>query len=296
MTRHSEVLTRQVPGWLSGTLIFGALAAIVWFENRRPLRQPTQSKSRRDLRNVAVAMMSAAAIRLTEKPVASALTGLVHRKNWGVVKWMRLPAWLEVAAAAVLLDYTLYIWHVLTHKVDFLWRFHEVHHADLDLDATTALRFHFVEMVLSVPWRAAQILVIGASPLSLSVWQTATLVEIMFHHSNVELPLELERWLSRLIVTPRMHGIHHSIVREETDSNWSTILSFPDYLHRTLRLNVPQRAITIGVPAYRDPEELELGEILVMPFGHRRETWRLQGRGEKPERGPRPGAPALLLG
>src|SRR5579859_3670499 len=114
------------------------------------------------------------------------------------------------------------------------------------MDASTALRFHFGEMIASVPWRAVQVVGIGVSPLALSVWQTATLVEIIFHHSNVELPRELERWLCLLIVTPRMHGIHHSTVPEETDSNWSSGLTLWDWLHGTLRLDIPQDAIIIS--------------------------------------------------
>ncbi len=178
-----------------------------------------------------------------------------------------------------LLDYTLYLWHVLTHKVPFLWRFRQPHHVDLDLDASTALRFHFGEMVLSVPWRAAQVLVLGVSPLSLSVWQTATLLEIMFHHSDVKLPAKVERWLCRLIVTPGMHGIHHSVVPEETNANWSSGLTVWDWLHGTLRLDVPQEAITVGVPAYRDPDEVRLSEVLAMPFEEQRDTWRFPGDG-----------------
>jgi sterol desaturase/sphingolipid hydroxylase (fatty acid hydroxylase superfamily) len=106
-----------------------------------------------------------------------------------------------------------------------LWRFHQVHHVDLDMDASTAIRFHFGEITISIIWRAGQVLLIGATPLSLSVWQTLLLMSVMFHHSNVELPWRIERWLSLLIVTPRMHGIHHSIVHRETNSNFSNNVS-----------------------------------------------------------------------
>src|SRR5204863_7865509 len=140
-----------------------------------------------------------AAKQLAEKHVTQPLTALVERRRWGLLKRLSLPVWLEVPLAVALLDYTLYLWHVLVHKVPLLWRFHQPHHVDLDMDASTALRFHFGEMVLSVPWRAAQVLVLGVSPLSLSVWQTATLLEIMFHHSNVELPVEVEQWPCRLV-------------------------------------------------------------------------------------------------
>jgi sterol desaturase/sphingolipid hydroxylase (fatty acid hydroxylase superfamily) len=180
-----------------------------------------------------------------------------------------------VPLAVVALDYTLYLWHVLTHRVPFLWRFHQVHHVDLDLDASTAIRFHFGEMALSVPWRAAQVLVLGVSPRALALWQKLTLIEILFHHSNLELPLEVERWLCCFVVTPRMHGIHHSIVEEEINSNWSSGLTLWDFLHGTLRLDVPQDEIIIGVPAYRKPEELTLPNLLAMPFAPQRPSWQL---------------------
>jgi sterol desaturase/sphingolipid hydroxylase (fatty acid hydroxylase superfamily) len=188
-----------------------------------------------------------------------------------------------MALALVLLDYTLYIWHVLTHRVPWLWRFHLVHHADLDMDASTALRFHFGELLISVPWRAGQIFLIGVSPLSLVVWQSILFVMILFHHSNVRLPIGVERRLNLLIVTPRMHGIHHSFIREETDSNWSSGLTLWDRLHGTLRLNVPQEEITIGVPAYRTPRETSLLNLLKLPFTKQRSDWQLPG-GERPAR------------
>jgi sterol desaturase/sphingolipid hydroxylase (fatty acid hydroxylase superfamily) len=206
---------------------------------------------------------------------------MAEERRWGLLKIFNLPAWVEVTVAVVLMDYTLYIWHVLTHRVPFLWRFHLVHHVDLDLDASTALRFHFGELLLSVPWRAAQVLVLGVSPLALSTWQTLLLVSIMFHHSNVRLPIDVEQTLNRIIVTPRMHGIHHSIMREETDSNWSSGLTIWDRLHGTLRLDVPQDQITIGVPAYRSPEELAFPAILKLPFTEERPAWTLPESGEQ---------------
>jgi sterol desaturase/sphingolipid hydroxylase (fatty acid hydroxylase superfamily) len=270
----------RIPTWISAPLILGAFGALVWLERRRPLRQAVEPKLRHEARNLAVAVVSAAALRLTERPVVERLTALVERRRWGLLKRARLPEWMEVTLAVLLMDYTLYLWHVLTHRSPLLWRFHVAHHVDLDLDASTALRFHFAELVLSVPWRAAQVLVLGISPLSFSVWQTFLFLCIMFHHSNVRLPVRVERPLNHLVVTPRMHGIHHSIVREETDSNWSSGLTLWDWLHGTLRLGVPQEEITIGVPAYRQPEEVALSEILLMPFGEERPTWLLPGNGQ----------------
>ena len=274
----------KVPSWLSGALVLGAFGALLWLERRRPLREEREPKLRRSARNLAVAAAGAAALRLTEAPLAERLTALVERRRFGLLKLMRLPLWLEVAAAVVLLDYTLYLWHVLTHRAPWLWRFHVVHHIDLDLDATTALRFHFTELVISVPWRAAQILIIGVSPLAFSFWQTLLMLSILFHHSNVRLPVGFERGLNLFVVTPRMHGIHHSTVKEETNSNWSSGLTFWDRLHGTLRLDVSQDAIDIGVPAYREPREVGLASMLALPFGEERPTWHLDGFGPEPSR------------
>jgi sterol desaturase/sphingolipid hydroxylase (fatty acid hydroxylase superfamily) len=274
---------REVPSWLSAAVVAGAFGALWLWERRRPLRRSVEPKLERGARNVAVAGLAAAAMQLVERPLVRRLCALVEKRRWGLLKRAALPGWLEVVLAVVLLDYTLYVWHVLTHRVPLLWRFHLAHHVDLDLDASTALRFHFGEITLSTAWRAAQVLLLGAGPLSLSVWQTLLLLSVLFHHSNVRLPVEVERRLNLLVVTPRMHGIHHSAVREETNSNWSSGLTVWDRLHGTLKRGVPQEKITVGVPAYRDPEEVGLVEILKMPFGEERPTWQLPGGGT-PER------------
>jgi sterol desaturase/sphingolipid hydroxylase (fatty acid hydroxylase superfamily) len=153
-----------------------------------------------------------------------------------LVKWLGLPPWLEVPITLILLDYLLYLWHAAFQKMPFLWRFHQVHHVDLDMDASTAIRFHFGEIAMSTALQTFQILSVGVTPLTFSIWNTWLISEIMFHHSNVELPFGVERWLCKIIVTPRMHGIHHSVVPEELNSNWSSGLMVWDWLHGTLRL------------------------------------------------------------
>lgn len=145
------------------------------------------------------------------------------------------------------MDYTLYWWHVLLHRVPALWRLHVPHHIDRDLDASTGVRFHFLEFIASIPWRCAQIAVIGADPRALAAWQRLTLIEVLFHHSNLRLPLEVERVLSALAVTPRMHGIHHSIERREHDSNFSSGLSIWDRLHGTVGASARGDAVVIGL-------------------------------------------------
>ena len=260
---------------LGGSVALATFGVLVYLENRRPLRESVESKVIRNSRNLTVAGIAAVTLQLAERPVVAPLTKLVERKNWGLLKLVRLPRWLETTLAVALLDYTLYIWHVLTHRIPFLWRLHVVHHTDLDLDASTALRFHFAEMIISVAWRATQIIIIGVSPVSFAAWQAFLFPSILFHHSNVRLPIDLERKLQNLIVTPRMHGIHHSIVRQETDSNWSSGLTVWDFLHGTLKTDVPQNEIIIGVPAYREPDEVILAKILPMPFEKQRPTWQL---------------------
>ncbi len=251
---------------LGSSIALVTFGVLVYLENRRPLRRRTESKPVRYVRNLAIAGITAIVLSVAETPVTSRLTKLIQKRKWGLLKFIRLPRWLEIPLAIVLLDYTLYVWHVLTHRLPFLWRFHVVHHIDLDLDASTALRFHFAEMIVSVPWRAAQIVVIGVSPLSFAAWQAFLFPSILFHHSNVRLPKDVEKFLSYLIVTPRMHGIHHSIVEEETNSNWSSGLAIWDRLHGTLETDVPQDKIIIGVPTYREPDEVGLTKIMKMPF------------------------------
>ena len=255
-----------VPAWVGGALVVGAFAALLIAEQRRPLRRETEPKLQRDIRNLAAAVLSAATLRVLEKPVVEPLAQMVERRGWGIIGRLKLPHWLELPATLLLMDYTLYVWHILIHRVPFLWRFHQVHHVDLDLSASTALRFHFGEIALSVPCRAAQVLAIGTSLRALKWWQNFLLLSILFHHSNLRLPVALERWLVRFIITPRMHGIHHSIVPEEMNSNWSSGFTLWDWLHGTLRLNIAQAAITTGISAYRRPDQVTLPKLVQMPF------------------------------
>jgi sterol desaturase/sphingolipid hydroxylase (fatty acid hydroxylase superfamily) len=188
------------------------------------------------------------------------------RRRWGIAPRAPVPAPFRTALALVLMDYTLYWWHVLLHRVPVLWRMHAPHHADLDLDASTGVRFHFTEFLASVPWRCAQIVAIGGGPRSLKLWQALTLAEVLFHHSNVALPRSLERCIGRFLVTPRMHGLHHSIVRAERDSNFSSGLSIWDRLHGTAQNATARDDVTIGLPDYPEPRDVTLAKTLAIPF------------------------------
>lgn len=252
--------------YLSGILSIGTFAALYIFEKKQPLRWQIEQKEISTLRNLTIAAAAGLAMNVFEKPVTDKLTALVERKNFGLVKIIRLPETFETILAVVLLDYTLYLWHVLTHKIPFLWNFHRIHHADLDLTASTAIRFHFGEITISVLFRAGQVLLIGVSPNALNVWQTCLFLSILFHRSNVRLPKNLEDKLQKLIVTPRLHGIHHSIKHDEMDSNWSSGLTVWDFLHQTFRNDVPQDKIAVGVTEFSGENEVTLGKMLIKPF------------------------------
>jgi sterol desaturase/sphingolipid hydroxylase (fatty acid hydroxylase superfamily) len=264
---------RGIPPWVAGVAACGAFLGLLWLERRRPLRASVEPKGRRTARNLALAGLSAAAVQLAERPVNERVGAWVERRRFGLVQRLPLPRWGRTLLAVLLLDYTLYLWHVLAHKVPWLWRLHQPHHVDLDMDASTALRFHFTELLASVPWRAGQIVAIGADPLALSLWQTLVLVSILFHHSNVEIPARGERLLSLLVVTPRMHGLHHSMVEAEASSNWSSLLSIWDRLHGTLLVSGRDEPVVVGVPAYGNPRDVTLPRVIEMPFVRQRESY-----------------------
>ena len=257
----------------AGAVMAGAAIALFITEKRRPLRQQRQAEPARTIRNLVMGAGSIAVVNLLQRPLVDPLSARVREERWGIAQQVKGPEWLRDAVAFLLLDYTTYVWHVLTHKVPFLWRFHLVHHIDLDLDTSSALRFHVADMAISVPWRAGQVAVCGASPRALLLWQTFFFVSVVFHHSNVRLPLRFERRLVRVLTTPRLHGIHHSMVREETDSNWSSGISLWDWLHGTIKLDVEQESIAVGVPAYADPAATDLAPSLLLPFRKQREDW-----------------------
>lgn len=240
--------------------------AIVLLERRRPLRTRTEPAAPRTGRNLVLAGITAAVIRLTEQPLTARLARWVDARSVGALPALRLPRPLEYLIAIVLLDYTLYWWHIGLHRVPALWRMHVVHHVDGDLDASTALRFHFAEMLASLPFRGAQIVAIGVRPAALRAWQALTIAEVVLHHSNVRLPLALERAVGRFVVTPRLHGIHHANDADIAASNYSSGLTVWDRLHGTLRDDVPQSSITIGVEGYGDAAALRVPELIALPL------------------------------
>lgn len=258
---HAQVITCAV--------IFLTWGLLAFFEWRAPLRQAVEPKLRRTARNLTTSVLSLAVGLAMEAVLIIPVAGL----NIGLLHLVELPRWLEITIAVLFLDYTLWWWHWASHNVPMLWRFHLVHHVDRDLDASTALRFHFGEHFLSFFFRALQIVVIGAPLQAVWLWQLILFVSILFHHSNVRLPARLEAVLVRMVVTPRMHGIHHSDRRGEAFTNYSSLLAAWDYLHRTICLSVPQSEVTIGVPAYEFDRDVTIGRILGIPFHRQRDDW-----------------------
>jgi sterol desaturase/sphingolipid hydroxylase (fatty acid hydroxylase superfamily) len=259
--------------WVGAVILAAGFTAMAALETARPLRRRLEPRFRRTVRNFTTGVLSLAVVTILQAPILMPLVRWTERHGVGLLNFVRLPAFVEVVMAILLLDYTLWHWHRINHVVPFFWRFHLVHHVDRDMDASTALRFHFGEHALSIGWRVLQVIVIGPSPAAIWTFHAFLVVSILFHHSNTRLPLRLEGVLVRLIVTPRMHGIHHSDWRNETNSNWSGLFSGWDYLHRTVLLSMPQEKIVIGVPAYAEPENVTIGRILSMPFRRQRDDW-----------------------
>jgi sterol desaturase/sphingolipid hydroxylase (fatty acid hydroxylase superfamily) len=265
-----------LPRWIVPASAAGAFVVLACLETWRPLRVATRGKARRWGRNLATGALAAAVVAPLQSLLVAPVVAACAERRIGMLHWLasstwrepsRLPRWVEIAVAVLLLDWTLWLWHRANHRIPFLWRFHLVHHVDPDLDASTGLRFHFGEMALSVPYRALQIAVIGAPASAVTLWTAALFVSIFFHHSNWRLPIGLERGLVRVLVTPRMHGIHHSTIKAERDTNYSSLLSVWDRLHGTLLLGVPQQEIRIGVPELLEAKDGTIGRITALPFG-----------------------------
>jgi sterol desaturase/sphingolipid hydroxylase (fatty acid hydroxylase superfamily) len=247
-------------------VLAGIFVFLFIMETISQLRKRRDKRIKRAFINALVSIPGFVALRFLLLP---AMVWVAYKnQDWkiGLNYLYDLTPWIEGIITFLLLDYTNYLWHILNHKLPFLWRFHLVHHTDVDLDVTTAIRFHVGEIIASVFFRGFVVFMIGATPILVLVYEVFFEAANQFHHSNWKLPFKFEKFLNRIFVTPRMHGIHHSIVRNETDSNYSVIFSFWDRMHRTANLGIPQKEITTGVPVYQNSEELTIGYLLKLPF------------------------------
>jgi len=250
-----------------------AIVILFALERTFPLRKPRQPLGHRLLVNSIVSALALAAALIVVRPVAWWLLDEVSQSRWGLVHIVQMPALLQGVATFLLLDVSFYYWHRANHVWPFLWRFHNVHHVDPDLDVSTSIRFHFFEIIFSAAFRALQVVVIGGEPWTFVVYESAFQLNTLFQHSNVRLPIAIERFMVLIVVTPRMHGIHHSKRFHDVNSNWSSVFSGWDRLHGTLNLNVPQADIDIGVPGYSEPRDNRIRELLLMPLRPQRTYW-----------------------
>lgn len=272
----------------------GAFALALFVLGRLfPLRRAKHPLAGRLLVNLTFAAVAFVPVALTVRPAAEATLGWTGHHAFGLAQLSAIPPVLRPILAFLLMDLTFYWWHRANHRIPLLWRFHNVHHIDPDLDVSTAFRFHFGELAFSSAFRVAQIGLIGPSIGSYLLYETVFQTGTLFHHSNVRLPIRAERLLVQFVVTPRMHGIHHSQVQGETNSNYGTVFSFWDRLHRTLGLSVPQGEIDIGIPGYAVERDNLLNNALLAPFRAQRDYWR-RADGGLPERIDREGDRGLL--
>jgi sterol desaturase/sphingolipid hydroxylase (fatty acid hydroxylase superfamily) len=254
-------------------LVLIAIAILFALERTFPLRRQKQPLGRRLVVNAVVAALAIAAALMIVRPVASWLLEEVSQNRWGLTGRVQMPVPLQGVATFLLLDLSFYYWHRANHMWPFLWRFHNVHHVDPDLDISTSVRFHFLEIAFSAAFRALQVVVIGGELWMFLIYESAFQLNTLFQHSNIRLPITIERWIVLILVTPRMHGIHHSKRFHDVNSNWSSVFSWWDRLHGTLNLNVPQAAIDIGVPGYSGPRDNRILPLLLMPMRPQRNYW-----------------------
>jgi len=259
-------IIRRLFDYKGAPVLAAAFFILFIAESRRQLRERTQSRKDRMVINTLVSLPAFFLLRFLFLPLMVRLAMKNSKLKWGINYQYSAPPFIKGLVAFLIMDYTNYLWHILNHKLSWLWRFHVVHHSDHDLDVTTALRFHFGELIGSVFYRGAFVFIAGATALQVLIYEILFEGATQFHHSNLKLPFHFEKALNKIIVTPRMHGIHHSVIKEETDSNYSVIFSFWDRLHNTVRLNVNQDLIVIGVPSYSNADELTAGYLLKLPF------------------------------
>lgn len=255
-------------------ILGGFFLLLLLLEALFPLRHRKRAFVRRLIINLCVSVLVFAAATGIVRPVGLSLAAWMSAQSFGLLHIVTLPAAVQFGLAFLLMDLTFYYWHLANHMLPVLWRFHNVHHIDPDLDVSTALRFHVGEVLLSAGFRALQVGLLGLPPLTYMIYEGVFQASTLFHHSNIRLPLRAERLLNTVLVTPRMHGIHHSVVAGETNSNYSVIFSWWDRLHRSLCLNVPQSVVIIGIPAYQEPVDNTLWNVLVLPFRRQRDYWR----------------------
>lgn len=250
--------------------IFAAVFAVmlIW-ELLRPRRRLSLPRGMRWSSNIGLFLLNTVALRLLFPAAAVGIALSVEASGLGLFNLLALPAWVEVPLAVVLLDLAIYLQHVLMHRVPLLWRLHRVHHADLDIDLTTGSRFHTIEILVSMLIKWGVILLLGPAALAVLIFEILLNGMAIFNHANVSLPARIEGPVRRLLVTPDMHRVHHSVIPRETNSNYGFNLSLWDRLFRTYN-DQPEKGhlgMTIGLNEFRDAAQVDrLPGMLGLPF------------------------------
>jgi len=247
---------------------FGVLVAMAVWELAAPRRALSQSKALRWYANLGIVALNTILIRAAFPMAPVAVAVVAQERGWGLLNVVGAPSWAAAIAAVLILDMAIYLQHVMFHAVPALWRLHRMHHADLDFDVTTGARFHPFEIMLSVAIKMGVIILVGAPAVAVLIFEVLLNATSMFNHSNVMLPLGLDRVLRWVVVTPDMHRVHHSIAPYETNSNFGFNLPWWDRLLGTYR-DQPEtghREMAIGIDLFRDPAQLHLHRMLVQPF------------------------------
>ena len=259
---HNEVAIRL--GFFIGVLTIMALWEIL-----APRRALTTSKSWRWVSNLGIVFLNSFLLRLLFPVAAVGLAAYATAHGWGLFNQFQAPFWVAVIASVVALDLAIYLQHVMFHAVPAFWRLHRMHHADLDFDVTTGARFHPIEIILSMLIKFAVIVVLGPPVVAVIVFEVLLNATAMFNHSNVRIPQPVDSFIRRLIVTPDMHRVHHSIEDHETNSNFGFNLSIWDRLFGTYKdqPDAGHLAMTIGIRDFRDPRQVDrLPGMLALPF------------------------------
>lgn len=231
-------------------------------------RQQRIHRWRRWPHNLLIVAIDTLAVRLAFPLAAVGMALIAAERSWGLFNIISAPLWVEFIVAVVVLDVAIYFQHRIFHAVPWLWRLHRMHHADLEFDVTTGLRFHPLEILISMAVKLAVVAALGAPAVAVLVFEILLNAASMFNHSNVNLPLGIDRWLRRFVVTPDMHRVHHSIIRRETDSNFGFSVSWWDRIFRTYR-DQPEKGhldMVIGIDQFRTEGDLWLHKMLIQPF------------------------------
>ena len=247
---------------------FGIFLVMALWERGVPMRALAASRLRRWGTNWSISIVNAVMIKLLFGAAAAGAALNATAGGWGLFNWLDWPHWAEFALAFLALDFAIWLQHLVSHKIPVLWRLHRVHHADRDMDVTTAIRFHPIEIALSMGLKIGLIYALGAPVAAVIAFEVVLNGAAMFNHANVRIPVALDRALRRLIVTPDMHRVHHSVERAEHDANYGFNLSVWDRIFATY-VDQPERgheAMTIGLEQNQDDDPTRLGWSLAFPF------------------------------